>query len=597
MLALHGTGVSDGISIGKAIVLQRELPDILEYMLVEPSVEPEVARFQQAVKNARRQLLKIRDHIPANAPSEAASFIDTHVMILDDKMISEAPIEIIRKQQRNAEWALKIQSERLSEMFEQMEDPYLRNKKTDVNQVVERILRNLVAQDQNEDEQLTAGEIVVANDLTPADTVMLKHKRIRAFVTNMGGPISHTAILARSLGIPAIVSVHSATRYVRSGEDLIVDGKRGIVIANPDRNTIAEYRRRQRDIVRGRKELNRLRSSPAVTRDGHRITLLANIELSADVKAAIDARAAGIGLYRTEFLFMNRLDMPSEEEQFRSYAKVARALAGKPVTIRTIDLGADKQVDGGRADGRVSVNPALGLRAVRLCLHDPSLFRPQLRAILRASAFGKVRMMIPMLSSQDELFRVLDLIEETKAELKRKREKFNPRIPIGGMIEVPAAAIAAEMFAPYIDFFSIGTNDLIQYTLAIDRVDDAVNYLYDPLHPSVLRLISLTIAAGKKARIPVAMCGEMAGDARYTRLLLGLGLTEFSMHPATLLMVKKNVRDSDLGKLNRFARKVLASRDTHAIHSLVDTLNETGNYSGRLRTPAIKLRMGPHLGR
>ena len=573
MLALHGAGVSDGIAIGRACLLARELPDIVENSLPPEQIEDEVVRFQRAVEAARAQLIKIRDHIPVGAPAEAASFLDTHVLILDDKMISEAPIDIIRNQRHNAEWALKVQRDQLSGMFERMDDPYLRNKKTDVVHVVDRVLRNLLNVSGDEEEALGDGEIVVANDLTPADTVVLKAKQVRAFVTNMGGPISHTAILARSLGIPAIVSVHNATRYVRHGEDVIVDGKRGVLLVSPDAQTVAEYQQRQRAILRRRLELRRLRLSPALTRDGKRVQLLANIELPADVRAAVEARAAGIGLYRTEFLFMNRAGAPSEEEQFRAYARVARAMPAKPVTIRTLDLGADKQVDGGRSITAPSVNPALGLRAVRLCLHDPGLFRPQLRAILRASAFGRVRLMIPMLSSQEELFRVLDLIEETKATLKREGEKFNARIPIGGMIEVPAAAISADLFAPYLDFFSIGTNDLIQYTLAIDRVDDTVSYLYDPLHPSVLRLIDLTLKAGKKARIPVAMCGEMAGDPRYTRLLLGMGLSEFSMHPATLLLVKQGVRSSHLQALTRFARRVLKTRDTRAVHELVDALN------------------------
>jgi phosphotransferase system enzyme I (PtsI) len=570
MLALHGTGVSDGVAIGKAFVLQRELPEIPEYVIPREYIEEEVARFQRAVEASRRQLITIREHIPANAPPEATSFLDAHLLMLDDKMISMAPIEAIRNQQYNAEWALKTQSEILSAIFEQMDDHYLRNKKTDVNQVVNRIQRNLLQQNYDEHEKIAEGEIVVADDLTPADTVMLKHNRVRAFVTSLGGPISHTAILARSLGIPAIVAAHSASRYVSSGEELIVDGKRGMLIIAPDRSIVDEYRRRQKDIARKRRELNRLRTSRAITRDRHRVALLANIELPADVRAAAQAGADGIGLYRTEFLFMNRPEPPNEEEQFRAYTKVIKSLPGKPVTIRTLDLGADKQVDGGRAGTAITVNPALGLRAVRLCLHDTSLFRPQLRAILRASAFGKVRMMIPMLSGQEELFQVLDLIEETKSDLKRERIKFNPKIPLGGMIEVPAAAISADMFAHHLDFFSIGTNDLIQYTLAIDRVDDAVNYLYDPLHPSVLRLISITIQAGKQARIPVAMCGEMAGDPRYTRLLLGLGLTEFSMHPATMLEVKKIVRESHLGQLTRFAKDVMKLRDTREIHVRVE---------------------------
>lgn len=576
MLALHGAGVSDGIAIGKAFVLTHELPEIPSQTVAPENIDKEVERFIDAVKAARRQLAKIREQIPADAPAEAASFIDAHLLILEDKMISEAPIEIIRHQRRNAEWALKVQSDRLSEIFEQMEDPYLRNKNTDVRQVVERVMRQLLQQEAvTEDDRLDPGEIVVATDLTPADTVVLKNKRIHAFVTTMGGPISHTAILARSLGIPAIVGVHHATRYIRGGEEIIIDGKRGVILIAPDSDTIDEYRRRQRDIQRRRSELARLRKSRSVTLDGKPVTLQANIELPADVKAALDANAAGIGLYRTEFLFMNRAQPPTEEEQFRAYIRVVRALPNKPVTIRTIDIGADKQVDG--VSVASGLNPALGLRAVRLCLHDPALFRPQLRAILRASAYGRVRLMIPMLSSQDELFRVLDLIEETKWQLKREREKFNPRLPIGGMVEVPAAAISADLFASHVDFFSIGTNDLIQYTLAIDRVDDTVNYLYDPLHPAVLRLISMTIEAGRKARIPVSMCGEMAGDTRYTALLLGLGLREFSMHPATLLAIKRNVLNSHAGKLGRFARKVLSSRDTRAVHEMVDSLSVNEN--------------------
>jgi phosphotransferase system enzyme I (PtsI) len=572
MLALYGTGVSEGISIGSAFVLSRELPDVAPQTVAPEEIEREVERFVQAVQTARDQLLKIRGQIPGDAPIEAASFIDTHTLILEDKMISEAPIEIIRTQRRNAEWALKIQSDQLAEIFERMEYPYLRNKKTDVKQVVDRVMRHLLARGIEEDEILDPGEIVVATDLTPADTVVLKNKEINAFVTTLGGPISHTAILARSLGIPAIVGMHNATLYIRGGEEIIVDGKRGVLIIAPNERTIAEYQNRQRDILRRRDALTRLRKSRAVTHDGKAITLQANIELPADIDAAIDAHAAGIGLYRTEFLFMNRAAPPSEEEQFRAYAHVARAMAGKPVTIRTIDIGADKQVDG--AGIRPTINPALGLRAVRLCLHDPAFFRPQLRAILRASAFGRVRLMIPMLSSQSELIRVLDLIDETKAGLKRAGEKFNPRLPIGGMIEIPAAALSADLFASYLDFFSIGTNDLIQYTLAIDRTDDTVSYLYDPLHPAVLRLIALTIEAGKRARIPVAMCGEMAGDARYTRLLLGMGLREFSMHPATLLMVKRNVLSSNAAELTRHARRALTSKDAHAVHELVDSLND-----------------------
>jgi len=403
---------------------------------------------------------------------------------------------------------------------------------------------------------------------------LLKHNRIQAFVTNLGGPISHTAILARSLGIPAIVSVHNATHYVRAGEPLIIDGKRGVLIVNPDETVVADYHRVAARIAEKKRALTQLRTRPSVTLDGRRVRLLANIELPADVNAALKAGAQGVGLYRTEYLFMNRAAPPSEEEQFRAYAKIVTLMKDKPVTIRTLDLGADKQVEGRHTEsGQVAVNPALGLRAVRLCLHDPSLFRPQLRAILRASSLGNVRMMIPMLSSQDELFRVLELVDETKRDLKRSRERFNARLAVGGMIEVPAAAVSADLFAADLDFFSIGTNDLIQYTLAIDRVDEAVNYLYDPLHPAVLRLIAMTIQAGKKARIPVAMCGEMAGDARYTRLLLGMGLNEFSMHPATLLDIKRLVRQSRATRLTTAARKILRAKGTRQVHEWVEKLN------------------------
>lgn len=575
MLALHGTGVSSGICLGTAYVLRRAKLEIPQYNVPKPLVKNEVKRFRQAVTDARQQLKKVLDHIPSNAPSETGSFIETHLLIMDDKLISEAPIAGIRKHKYNAEWALSIQGEELGEIFKRMDDPYLRSRGVDVDQVVERILRNLVLpHEADEETSLGAGHVLIANDLTPADTVLLKHNRIKAFVTDQGGPISHTAILARSLGIPAIVSTHHATRFIRSETELIVDGKRGVLIVNPDESIQKEYRKRQRQISRLKSELEELRQAEAVTQDGQTISLQANIELAADVKAANRASAEGIGLYRTEFLFMNRERSPSEEEQYRAYSKVVKIMKGLPVTIRTLDLGADKQVDGGTATGPVINNPALGLRAVRLCLQDPMLFRPQLRAILRAAAHGPVRIMIPMLSSLSELTRVLELIGETKQELRSEGKSFGSKVPIGGMIEVPAAAIAADLFAPNLDFLSIGTNDLIQYTLAIDRVNDAVNYLYDPLHLSVLRLIEFVINAGKKAGIPVAMCGEMAGDVRYTRLLLGLGLTEFSMHPSTLLEVKKIIRETRTQTLKRFSRKVMSTHDIQKLHELVDNQNE-----------------------
>ncbi|MHB1512263.1 MAG: phosphoenolpyruvate--protein phosphotransferase [Acidiferrobacter sp.] len=578
MLALHGKGVSNGIAIGRAYVLKRERLKIPEYVVPVPFVEDEVSRFLAAVESTRRELADIRSHIPPDAPVEAASFLDTHLLILNDTMVSEAPIKDIRANQWNAEFALKTQSDRLVAVFEAMEDPYLRNKKTDVAQVVERVLRNLLNPDEREDEPIPDdlnGRVVVANDLAPADAVALKNKGIAAFITNLGGPISHTAILSRSLGIPAIVAVHGATRFIDNDEELIVDGKRGILFVAPDRAVITEYEKRAHKIERLQRELEALRTSEAVSRDGVAVQLLANIELPEDMAGVHQALASGIGLYRTEFLFMNRKMPPDEEEQFAAYVKVILELPGRPVTIRTLDLGADKRADIDLPTA--SANPALGLRAVRLCLQEVALFKVQLRAILRASAFGSVRLMVPMLSNLDEIARVVELVREVQEELRRNGIDFDPDMPIGGMIEVPAAAVAADLFAAHLDFLSIGTNDLIQYTLAIDRVDDTVNYLYDPLHPSVLRLITMTIDAAVTQGIPVAMCGEMAGDARYTRLLLGLGLREFSMHPSAILEIKKIVRESSVADLKRGAVQVMAARDFRSLQTLVDRMNGDGD--------------------
>ena len=578
MLALHGKGVSSGIAIGRAYVLKRERLKIPEYVIPAAFVEDEVQRFLEAVETTRRELSDIRDHIPPDAPVEAASFLDTHLLILNDTMVSDAPIKDIRDNQWNAEFALKTQSDRLIAVFEGMEDPYLRNKKIDVAQVVERVLRNLLNPDGHEAELIPDeldGRVVVANDLAPADAVTLKNKGIVAFVTNLGGPISHTAILSRSLGIPAIVAVHGATRYIDNNDVLIVDGKRGILFVAPDAIVISEYERRARKIERLQRELKALRTSEAISRDGVTVQLLANIELPEDMAGVHQALASGIGLYRTEFLFMNRKTPPDEEEQFAAYVKVIRELPGQPVTIRTLDLGADKHADIDLPT--TAVNPALGLRAVRLCLQEVGLFKVQLRAILRASAFGTVRLMIPMLSNIDEIARVVELVREVQEELLRTGVDFDTDIPIGGMIEVPAAAVSADLFAAHLDFLSIGTNDLIQYTLAIDRVDDTVNYLYDPLHPSVLRLIAMTIDAADKQGIPVAMCGEMAGDTRYTRLLLGLGLREFSMHPSALLEIKKIVRESAIADLKQQSAQVMAARDPRAVQMLVERMNGDGD--------------------
>ncbi len=567
--SLHGIGVSRGYAIGRTYLLERNQPEITEYTIPDAIVEDEIQRFLNSLTVARQQLREIRVRIPATAPSDVTAFIDTHLLMLEDVTFTEAPVRLIRTHRCNAEWALKIQRDSLVQVFDDMDDPYLRTRKDDVDHVVRRIQRILLVEDPaylNDPAytELVAsrleGRIVIAEDLTPADTILMQHQGVLAFVTEYGGPLSHTAILARSLGIPAVVGAHNARAYLGNDEPVIVDGRQGVILVGLDERILRYYRHKQQQERREQRELNKLKGQPAVTRDGVLIGLHANIELPEDAVAVREVTADGIGLYRTEFLFMNRSDAPDEEEHLASYLHVIKTLEGKPITIRTADLGADKQVDG-RRSGPVCSNPALGLRAIRLCLKDLAMFRPQLRAILRASAHGPVRMMIPMLCAIHEVFQVLRLVAETKQELRDRGLAFDERLPVGGMIEIPAAAVCANQFARYMDFLSIGTNDLIQYTLAIDRVDDEVNYLYDPLHPAVLTLIRNTLRAGRRAGIPVSLCGEMAGDPRYTRMLLGLGLTEFSMHPSNLLEVKRAIQDSDVGESTGTIRRLLLTTD------------------------------------
>jgi phosphotransferase system enzyme I (PtsI) len=559
-IALHGVGVSRGIAIGKVHVVKRDQLDIREYSIKKPRLDDEIKRFENALANARQQLRAIRKHIPASTSADIEAFIDTHLLMLDDVALTEEPMRLIRELSCNAEWALKLQRDALVTVFDEMDDAYLRTRKDDVDFVVNRIQRVLLNQSplqhEKPDQRLT-GYIVMANDLTPADTVLMQHHGIAAFATEFGGPTSHTAILARSLGIPAIVGLQNALRYVKDNEEIILDGSRGIILVDPDRHELSHYQRLQKEEKRYLNNLRKLKNKPAITLDEVPVALQANIELPKDFETVVEVGANGVGLYRTEFLYMNRETPPDEEEHYATYKEVIDILKGLPLTIRTLDLGADKQVDGGRQSGPVTTNPALGLRAIRLCLKEPALFRPQLRAIIRASVHGPVRIMIPMLSNVHEMQQVLQMINDIKAELDELNIPYDHDLQIGGMIEVPAAAVCADIFAKQLDFLSLGTNDLIQYTMAIDRVNDEVNYLYDPLNPAVLKLIHTTIKAGKKENIPVAMCGEMAGETKYTRLLLGLGLREFSVHPATLLEVKQIIIDSNIGELQVLANKAL----------------------------------------
>lgn len=574
MLILHGAGVGKGIAIGKAFVLSGGTLDVPEYFIDEGDQGREIDRFKQALADARRQLESIAANIPKDAPTESASFIEAYLLMLQDPLIADQPVDTIRSRNLNAERALQIHSAALIGAFDAMEDDYLRSKRTDVEHVVNRVQSNLLNIRHETLGHVTndlRGRIVIAHDLSPADAVLLKSHKVAAFAIDLGGPISHTAILARSLNIPAVVGLHGATRYISHDETVVVDGKRGVLMAGADDATLEAFEERRRYVDARQRELQSLVSRPAVTRDGTAVTLQANIELPEDIDSAIKANPEGVGLYRTEYLFMNRARPPQESEQYTAYCRVMKQIRS-PVTIRSLDLGADKQVDGGRRED--PTNPALGLRAVRLCLKEPALFKPQLRAILRASAQGPVQLMIPMLSNLDELSQAMDLIEEVKNELRREGRQFNENLPVGGMIEVPAAAVAADLFASRLDFLSIGTNDLIQYTLAIDRVDDEVNYLYDPLHPAVLRLVKTTIDAGRQAGIPVTMCGEMAGDPRFTKLLLGMGLRIFSMEPTTLLEVKKKVLDTEIATAEKYARDILGSGNTQQLRDLVVALDQ-----------------------
>jgi phosphotransferase system enzyme I (PtsI) len=574
-LALSGIGVSRGIAIGKAHVLLRGSIEVLESVLPADLIENEVERFLQAVHSARLQLESLRERIPPGTRDDIAAFIDTHRLMLDDATLVTTPVELIRQRGCNAEWALKLQRDAVVEVFDRMDDPYLRTRRDEVDHVINRILRILLDTVENEphgDSDTLEQAIILADNLTPAETVLLDHQGISGFATAYGGPLSHTAILARSMQIPAIVGAYSLQDYIRDGETVILDGVQGVLIAGPDTATLEYYRERQQQEQQRRLELGRLADTPAVTLDAIPITLMANIELPEDIEVVSHASTGGVGLYRTEFLFMNRAEPPGEEEQYEVYMSVIDALGGRPLTIRTLDMGADKHIGGGRTQG--CNNPALGLRAIRLCLKDLSLFRPQLRAILRASAHGPVRMMLPMLSNTHELHQALSLVNEIRNALQRESHAFAPDLPIGGMIEVPAAALSAADFARHLDFLSIGTNDLIQYTLAIDRVDEEVTYLYDPLHPAVLKLIRMTIDAGRAAGIPVAMCGEMAGDPRYTRLLLGMGLREFSMHHTALQEVKNVINKSTIATLEPLVTELLNNTEPGRIPGRVDSLNQ-----------------------
>jgi phosphoenolpyruvate-protein phosphotransferase (PTS system enzyme I) len=569
---MHGIGVSGGIAIGYAHLVSHTSFEVAHYAVSEEYIEAEIARFNRAIDAVRDELESLQKNVPASAPQEFGAFLNLHLMILNDSTLSEVPRALIADQQCNAEWALKLQMNALLEQFEEIEDSYLRERKADVMQVVERVFKALLGQPvEMPQDILREGEsILVARDLSPADVILFKEHSFAAFITDLGGTTSHTAILARSLNIPSVLALHHAREFIREGELLIIDGTQGVVIVNPDKQVLAEFKLRQHQFALEKQKLQRIKSTPAVTLDGEAINLYANIELPEDVVHAHAAGASGIGLFRSEFLFLGRNSLPDEEEQFEGYRHVAQAMKGKHVTIRTLDIGADKSLNHAP---QLAINPALGLRAIRYCLAEPQMFNTQLRAILRASHYGKINILIPMLCSLPEINQTLQAIDIARQQLDDAKTPYDRNIKIGSMIEIPAAAIALGAFIKKLDFLSIGTNDLIQYTLAIDRADDTVAHLYDPLHPAVLQLISHVIKTANKVGVPVAVCGEMAGEVDLTRLLLGLGLREFSMHPANLLAVKQRVLKTSLAETSALAQRIVNTDDPDKQRSLLEKLN------------------------
>lgn len=578
--ALLGVGVSGScpIAIGAAHLLARH-PIVAAEDIPRQRIPDELARLEAALARARRHLEQVRAQIPAGTPIHIAEFIDAHLLMLTDSALVDATRALIRERAVNAGWALQMQRDTLVEIFDRMDDPYLRTRRDDVDHVVRQIQLFLDGDPPSSaptDADL-GGRVLVARDLTPADAILLRQRGAVAFVTERGGPMSHTAILARSLDIPSIVGVHNATHLLRGGELLVVNAETGTVLAGADAAILTHYRQRLASSEQRRSRLRRLLHKPSNSRDRVPVVLLANLDLASDVAAARANGASGVGLYRTEFLYLNRSSPPDEEEHLATYLDLIGALDGIPLTIRTLDLGLDKPAPGLTDSGPATANPALGLRAIRLCLKEPALFVPQLRAVLRASAAGPVRMLVPMVTSIAEIETILGLVQETRRTLRRQGLAYDPLMPLGAMIEVPAAALAAAGIARRLDFLSIGTNDLIQYTLAIDRSDDRVSYLYEPLHPAVLRLIRYILTAAAESRTPVGMCGEMAGDPRYTRVLLGLGLREMSMQPSSLLEVKDVIRRCNIAALSECMAQLLTRLDDLAPAQILEALATAGD--------------------
>ena len=554
MRVLKGIPASGGVAIGKGFFLNRVLPRSVRSTVGREQVDEEVAAFQRAVARSREQILAIRDGV-TDTSSEHHQILSVHLALLEDSMLVEQTVRTIRENQFAADWAFNKVLQGLLETFHRIEDPYLRERGHDLRQIGHRVLENLAGRPVDSIASIRDPVVIVAHDLSPADTAQILKSPVLGFATDVGSRTSHTAITARSLGIPAVVGVEGGTEEFGAAETVIIDGEEGVVIFDPTVEVVREYQERRKAYAQRTRDLAKFARLPTVTRDGKTLLLLANIEFPEEADVALRSGAFGVGLYRTEFLFLNRKDLPSEEEHFQTYRKVTEKFVRHPVTIRTFDLGGDKFAS--QLELAEEMNPAMGLRAIRFCLKEKEIFKPQLRAILRASTYGKVRMMFPMISGVGELREAMAVVEEVRGELRRRRIPYDKEMPIGIMIEIPSAAIVADLLARETDFFSIGTNDLIQYSLAIDRVNEHVSYLYEPLHPAILRLIRRVVEAGHDAGIPVSMCGEMAGEPFYSYALLGFGLDELSMNAAAIPRVKRILRKSVAYEAKEFAGSLL----------------------------------------
>lgn len=566
-LVLSGIAASKGIAIGRARVIVAGSPEVPEYVLGSEQVPAEIERYRQAVAFARTELADLAQRVRGQLATELREFIDAHLLMLEDDMLAEGPLEYIRSRSCNAEWALKQTRDSLVAAFEAMDDDYLRSRLDDIDQVVSRIQGALAARQERDhlgDDRLD-DSVIVADELSPGDLAELAERGMIALITEGGGELSHCSILARALGLPYIAGIRQASQMINEGMLLIVDAERGITLIEPDSERLSRYRERQQDQQRRQQRLQRLKCEPSITADGVPMRLWANGESAADIALAVDLGAVGIGLYRTEYLFLGRSEPPSEDEQYEQFTDVLKRLQGRPLTIRTLDIGADKQVPLGQDPHEP--NPALGLRGIRLSLRFPELLRTQLSAALRAAEHGPVRLLLPMLTHVSEVVETRRMLDECRQRLGLSRA-----IELGGMIEVPAAALSIEAFFDHLDFVSIGTNDLVQYTLAVDRGNQALGRWHDPLHPAVIELIARVIGAGERCGKPVSLCGEMAGETRHTGLLMALGLRDFSMHPRVLLEVKEALRGADASQLWRLRPDILACPDRASLQALLPNL-------------------------